>query len=551
MRKVIACILFLYGGCLWAQSDSTQSQGEVLTGEIIVEKDKRIVLPQADKIFLRSSPKSFDNDPLDQNFYIQEPNFEWPAYKVQVPHKYVNEPYPLSENDDYVKLGYGNYKSPLMEAGLFETFGQWDSGIRLFYEGFGSGPVNGDNSSNEMGSVDVSFNYEKSSFSITPKLSFYSKRYNFYGNTDRFNSGFDSANPNEARLNHFKLSTVLETSNEAFNFYFKPNFTSTNQDIDSGNAKNNESTVGATSQLDYKIDDEITTGIWVEGITSSYKGGIDYNRSLININPWVGLERENFNISAGFVVSSTKLDQSSETGFYPKASAAYDLTKNWTVYAKVSGGFSWNALEELLTENEFLDDSLAILLTENQFSIGGGIKGNPISTLQMDVSITHSTLNGLPFYVPSSSDSSRYTITYDAESVGVIALNSSLSFMPTATSTYGASLALNGYSVESLDKPWHKPTFVFKAFTSHNIQQKLILSAYLTSMGGIRAPANVDFGYLKLGAFTDVGIGLKYLINEQASAFIDVNNLLNNEYERYLGYPTRGLAFKIGGQYRF
>ena len=123
--------------------------------------------------------------------------------------------------------------------------------------------------------------------------------------------------------------------------------------------------------------------------------------------------------------------------------------------------------------------------------------------------------------------------------------------MPTATSTYGASLELNGYSVESLDKPWHQPTFIFKAYTSHNIKEKLILSAYLTSIGGIRAPAQVDFGYVKLPAFTDVGIGAKYLITQRASAFIDVNNLLNNEYERYLGYPIRGLAFKIGGQYRF
>ncbi|MEQ9009556.1 MAG: hypothetical protein RLP12_16875, partial [Ekhidna sp.] len=207
MNKLFLFIFLLYGGLLWAQNDSTQNQGEVLTGEIVIEKDKKIILPQADKIFIRSTPRSFGNDPLNQSFNVQEPKFEWPDYKTDVSHQQVSEPYPLSAYDDYIKLGYGNYKSPLMEVGLFQTFGLWDSGVKLFYESFASGPVNEENSENSIGKVDVSFALDQESFSITPMLSFYSKEYRFFGNTNRFYDEFDSAIPDDSRLNHFMLST--------------------------------------------------------------------------------------------------------------------------------------------------------------------------------------------------------------------------------------------------------------------------------------------------------------------------------------------------------
>ena len=70
-------------------------------------------------------------------------------------------------------------------------------------------------------------------------------------------------------------------------------------------------------------------------------------------------------------------------------------------------------------------------------------------------------------------------------------------------------------------------------------------------MGGVKAPADVGFGIRNLNSFMDANVELKYLITNRASAFIEVNNLFNSEYERYIGYPVRGLTFKLGGKYRF
>lgn len=551
MRILLVISFLLIGVGLSAQTDSTTTQGEIISGEVVIEKDNKIVLPQADKIYVRSTTITFDNQPIDINFQVKEPLFEWPDYKSDVPFQSLDEVYPIESYQNYIKAGYGNFNSPLLEAGLFRTFGQWDTQAKLDYESFKSGPVNDNNSGNAQGGIELSGTYKKESFSLTPSISFRNSQYSFYGNADRINSAFPDGNLFDASLNKFFVDLALEGGGDDIKYSVQPLVSNVSQNISPENGINKETTIGLLGSLGYKIDEKLTTGFKIEARSASYDGGIQIDRSLININPWVIHRKDNLTIAAGFMISSGKVADESKTSFYPHARLDYDLTDQWSIYGLISGGQEWNGLNLLINENQFLDDSLAIVPTEFNSQFGGGIKGSPVKNVLLEANLVYSSVEGMPFFVPSSMDSSRYTFEYDSGSVGVVTLNSSLSFMPNASSTYGVSLELNGYSMESLDRPWHKPAYIFKAFTSHNIQEKLIVSAYLTSMGGIRGPANVDFGYVKLPSFVDIGVGAKYLITQRASAFISVNNLLNNEYERYLGYPTRGITFKIGGQYRF
>lgn len=549
--KRIALIIFLVGyHGLIAQSDSTKTQGEIVSGEVLIEKDNEIILPQADKIFIRSTPRSFGSQSIEIDFLDNEPTFEWPNYKSRVPFQLINEEYPKEDYQNYVLAGFGNYSSPLLEAGLYRTFAGIDAQAKIFYESFQSGPVNGDNSGNAQGGINLSGTYKTEKIALTPSITFKNSQYSFYGNADRINNGFDSSNPEDISLNEFGFDLSFKGSSEDINYSIAPLVGITTQKLEA-NALNKESVFGVNGSLDYKIDDAFVTGFELDAKTASYDGGLQVNRSLVNIKPWVNYKKDQLSILAGFMVSSGTVDDASKTGFYPHARAAYSLTDKWSLYGFVSGGQTWNGLNDLINENQFLDDSLLIVNSENTLQFGGGLKGSPIKHLLLDASLSYRSIKLMPFYVPSGSDSSRYSITYDLGSVGVVTLKSSLAYMPSTSSTYGVSLEINGYSMESLDRPWHKPAYILKAYTSHNIQEKLIVSAFLTSMGGIRGPANVNFGYVNLSAFTDLGLGAKYLVSQRASAFIQVNNLLNSEYERYLGYPTRGITFKLGGQYRF
>ena len=549
VTTILLLILVISNG-LFAQTDSTSNQGEIVSGEVIIEKNKEITLPKADKFYQHGKLKTFDSEPIKVDLTSFEPNLQWPPYKSNVPFEKVNTEYPQDEYPNYVRLGYGNYGSPLAEVGIFETVGSFDLKNKLFYESFSKGPVNEKNSANGFGMLDLSGTYSTENLEITPYIGYSHRSYRFYGNTNRSGSGFTSEELPMVSWSNFSIGTHLAGKTETIKYSFKPEFNSTSQKPEDVDPLNKENVIGATGSFDFIIDDQFSTGFNLEGYSSNYEGGLSYDRSLLLANPWLEYKNENFLIKAGIQIASGKTDQEDKSGIYPDLRGELFLDNSWKVIAHVSGGIDWRDVNQLLSENEFLDDSLQILNQINKISFGGGLKGNLLSNLVLDVDLTFSDIENLPFYVPSSTDSSRYTITFDSESIQRLRLKSQLTYSPTNASLYGASLEINSYST-SLDRPWHLPTFIFKAYTSHNIKQKVIISGSLLTMGGIRAPTSDNFGIEELKAFLDIGFKANYLINDRASIFIDTQNLLNNEYERYLGYPVRGATFKIGGQYRF
>ena len=535
---------------LMGQADSTANQGEIVSGEIVIEKDRKITLPKAEKVFQRGTPKKFDSDPIDIVLNAKEPNLSWPSFKADVPFKNIDRVYPESTYTNYLKLGYGNFNSPLAEVGVNEKLGSFDINSRVFYESFAKGPVNGSNSGSSQLNIDLAATYAVEKITVKPYLSFSNQGYRFYGNTNRLVNGFES-NAEKVRWNDFQLGTLLKGKSGDFTFQLNPSFTTTNHRIKEGSEIGAEDALTVDGGFEYTIDKAFSAGFNLAGTSSTYKGGIDYDRSLFLLNPWLRYQKEEFSLEAGFNVATSSVATADQTGFYPNLNGELYLEENWTVYGGLSGGIDWYGLTDLLSQNEFLNDSLDLRNQETKFQLGGGIKGRLIKNLFLDVNIDYAVIDNLPVFTPSSSDSARYAITYDDENIERVTFGAELQYLPNQVATYGAEILIFGYSTSSLDRPWHLPAFEFKAYTSHNIQEKLLLSANVLAIGGIRSPTTVDFGITTLDTILDLGVGIKYLINPRASIFLDTHNLLNNEYERYLGYPVRGVNFKVGGQYRF
>jgi len=547
----VLVIIFFAMFRLYGQTDSTANTGQIVMGEVIVEKNKEIVLPIRDKQYQRAVLKQFDNEPLNIKLNVQDPDLIWPPYKTNLPFEKVAKTYPESEYQSYIKLGYGNYGSPLGEAGIFERVGAFETATKLFYEHFSSGPVNDKNSGNSLGSIDFSAAYKGKSFELKPRLSFESRQYRFYGNTNRVSTGFDPLVPPKVNSSAFNFDVNLRGKVEDFQYTIQQKITVTQQALRNGAEFNEELVFGAVGGINYQLDKKFLTGFDLEGNTSTYRSSASSDRSLFRLNPWVQYHNQSIKLTGGFNLVTSKSGDLKQSGFYPNFAGEWSFAPKWELQGEASGNVNWQGLNELLSENEFLDDSLQLRNIENTFQVGGGIKGAAGKNIYVDTKLLFTRMNDVPFYTPSPSDSSRFVLSYDDETVSRVSFQSKITFAPTASSSYKASLELNRYSVTSLDRPWHLPSYILRLGTSHNIKEKLIFSTNLIAMGGIRAPAAVDFGIVNLDAFLDAGIDLKYLISERASIWLEVNNLGNNEYERYLGYPIRAINFKIGGQYRF
>lgn len=535
-----------------AQNDSTATKsGEIIDGEIVIEKEKTITLPKANKIFKKTELKSFNSDPLQLTFQTFQPTFDWPNYKSDVPFQSVDKQYPPANYQNYVRLGFGNYTSPLIEAGVFKQVGKMKLSTGLFHESFARGPVNDEFSGSANSSFTFSAKYQSKGFSITPYLEVRNQQYNFYGNTDRLNAGFSNESPNEASYSHLALGTVVKGSNKGLSYFFDAKATSSTQKLKGGELINKEPYVQALGGISVKIDTSFSAGFDLESYSSSYESGIRYDRSLFILSPWAKFQKNDLIIKGGFRVASSESANNKISGFYPFANAELKFSPDWSAYAYTDGGIKWNSLNELITQNQFMDDSLILINTETSFKIGGGIKGALLDNLNILADVSYASMANLPFYVPSTQDSSRFIFAYDTENTEVISLKIGAEYSPSSTSNYRANLEINGYTLETIDKPWHLPTVQFSLNTTHNINQKVIFSTNIISLLGIEAPSSAAFNREKLPTIIDLNMGVKYLITNRSSVFIDTNNLLNNKYERYIGYPVRGITFKIGGKYRF
>lgn len=549
MRIFVLIISFALSFTSFAQNDSTATSGEIIDGEIVIEKEKKITLSRANKIFSKAELKSFNTEPLKLEFEVMEPTFDWPLYRSDIPFQKVANEYPISIYQNFVKFGFGNYSSPLLEAGVYKDIGKLLLGADLFYESFSGGPVNDDYSSSSMFEFDLSARYNSDNISIVPYFNIENRQFNFYGNTGRLNSGFSNEIPVEGLYDQVFIGTRLNGNNRKIQY--KLDGWAGKSSHEGGTSLSEEPFFHILGNLSIAIDTAFSAGLDIEGHSSNVETGLTYRKSIFSISPWVQRSKNDFSIKAGFRVASNRSLDLEESGFYPFIESEFKFSPDWSVYALIDGGFDWSGLDDIVSSNQFIDDSIVIHNRETHFSLKGGLKGQPNENLSMNAGLSFASVTNLPLFIPSSSDSSRFSILYDNDKIDIVTLSLGLNYSPNSYSSFGANLEFNGYSLNSVIEPWHLPTFELSIFSIYNISQKLIFSANLISLSGIKAPINLGTDLVKLPGIVDLKIGLNYLLNNRISTFVSANNLMNNEYERYIGYPVRGITFKIGGKYRF
>ena len=535
----------------FGQQDST-STGEVADVEILIEKDKKIILPVASKVNVNPLVRDFKLEPLNLQFEKIEPDLNWPPYKSNIDFIRKEEAFPVPGHQNHVRAGYGTLSSPLLELAYYRTVKKINIASRAYYEKFGKGPVESKNSASSSALIDISAKYNRKNYTITPQFNFQNIDYHFYGNTDHINSGFSSELPEEASFRNVAFQLQLTGGENDISYSFVPFVESADQRVKNGENVNRESKAGLNGGLNVTIDTNFSTGFDLSAISSSYEGGISYDRSLFKLKPWVSHSKEQFLIKTGFTVTSGEVAGfNSESGFYPFLNAEWHFLPQWTLFGSFESDVLWYDLTRLLLENQFLDDSLTILHPRTVSSFGGGIKGYPIGSLYLGTGIKFDSYKDLPFYIPSSSDSSRFTVIYDDQTVDVITFYGNATGSLSAKTLVGMKLNVYDYTVKSLERAWHVPSYQLSIYASHAINQKLLISTEVITQGGIQTPAHTTFGFADLQSFIDLNLTSHYLVTDRVSLFIEINNLLNKEYQKYIGYPVRGLTFKVGGKYRF
>jgi len=277
------------------------------------------------------------------------------------------------------------------------------------------------------------------------------------------------------------------------------------------------------------------------------------NNFIIRINPWVGKFGDKWRVKAGVNIYSDIRGDRSNVFYYPVGQLEYDIANHYLIpYAGVDGKLEINSFNRISKINPFITPGTGVINTDHKIILYGGVRGNFNSTTYYNFKLTYSLVDDLPLYVNdlANTDSigNQFTVAYD--DVTILHYFGELSVSPSEKLAINLKANYRDYKMTNEAKAWHKPSFDLSFTTKYNLRQKIILKAEILAIG-TRYIKLVDDEVGELESAIDISLGAEYRYSKVLSGFVQLNNLLSDDYYEWNNYPTYGLNILVGATYSF
>jgi hypothetical protein len=458
----------------------------------------------------------------------------------------------------YVRGGFGNYLSPLLEVrvhSLRSNIYRWNA----FYE---HESVNG-KIKNQYGNQQFAgFSYNRIGAKgerIFPNAVFYgqfdfrNRKNYFYGRTldnplvDVENNEYEKKDMDAQPVNRFVTeiginSTHLDSTHLNYKLFGK--FRHTNSKY---SAKEDQTSIGA--DLDYYFNHQF---IGTQGVINyiQNEGMVDtLEHIFVDFNPWIGAFGKRWRVQLG--VNTTYDQKTAEYLFYPSAKLHYNIVSFIMVpYFEYSGDYQINTFQKIVDENHFVSPTIYVQPTNYKKIISGGLRGNMSSRLGFNLNATWREIEDQYFYIDGDtvSDVQYFNVTYD--NMRHLRFLAEISWKKSEVFNVLVQAAYNQYSLDTLNHPYYMPVYEINAHTRYNLKDKIILTAD-AFFKGERFAYDMKNGDKKLKDIFDLNIGAEYRYNHFLSGFIQLNNLLAQKRYEWLNYRLLGFQATIGATYRF
>lgn len=276
------------------------------------------------------------------------------------------------------------------------------------------------------------------------------------------------------------------------------------------------------------------------------------NKALISIFPWIRFFGETWRINCGIAIEVDAYSDSTFYHYYPRANIQYNVIENFLIpFAGFDGRMISNTLQNTYLENPYIKPGLHMRNTNQLMKIFAGFKGNFSRQISYLFQVNYSLYDDMPFFINDSIvPEHTFIYVYDGikgKETQEVKFNGELAYK------FGQKLniILSGnyykYTLEHLNKPYHRPEWDVTFTTRYNNNNKIITQLDIFSIG-----TRYAYDYLapeipiKLSPIVDINLSIDYNYSKLFGAFIRVNNLLNKNYSYWNYYPVQGLQVLLG-----
>jgi len=482
---------------------------------------------------------------------------------------------------NYATLGLGNYGTVNGELFVTENIDdtQYVGGtLRNLSSQGGIDGVKLDDAYRTTG-IDLTYGNRKDTYNWNTDIGFQNQRYNWYGLPVEYQA-FDDATlagiDEKQTYNTFYAGAKIATKDSFFHeasaqykrfwdafgsaenrFFLKPSF-----DVD----------IAATK---VKVD-----------LVADYVGGdfernyytpdaISYSNFNLGIQPSIVYQQDDLSVQlgAGVFYSMGKQNNDTDNKFYiyPQIKASYKVVGDLMVaYAGAEGKLNQNSYADFVGQNQFVSPTLGVAPTNQQYDLYVGLKGKLANAVSYNIRGSYMNEDDRAFFTSNnpfltSTDTERKGYQY-GNSFGVVYDNlKTVSFFGelkadfSQTVTFGINGTYSSYTTDQ-QQAWNLPEIKVGASLDVKVTEKWFAGANLFFVGdrydrvftpNLNDITLFDTQVVTLKNYFDVNANVGYKYNERLTGFVRLNNIANQNYQRWVNYQVQGFQFLIGASYKF
>jgi hypothetical protein len=493
------------------------------------------------------------------------PNFDYSIHSSKVPTdftvnpinaaKMVAEPIPRLYKS-YLKLGLGNYLTPLLELNINSLRSSKYTIGAYFHHISSGGKVKLDNNQK------VFAGYADNDASVFGeryfKNSTLSASIDFTGNTIYY-YGY---NPNLKKDTSLSQSSIRQDIlHGGANLGLNSNMNdSAKLNYDARLAYHYTTLKG--NHFEHAVNSSLFLRKVIDGNDLSANIGLDYYKPSLNVDssyhtlfqlkPAFSRKSSDWRFSVGLNLTADIAGGSSAFKIFPQGILEFIAIERILIpYFGITGYVDANDYYSILQENPYINPDLNVKSSTHRLKAYGGIKGNLGSEISYHAKVEYSSLQDMYFFVNQAKDSlslgNQFGVVYD--DAQLLTYTGEFSYAMNERIYLRLSTVYNQYTMSKLPKPFHKDIFDIAFSGTYNLKDKIIAGAEIYYVGKRYAQSLSGKSVVDLNAVVDLNLSVEYRYTKMLSAFIKLNNIAASTYYRWNQYPSQRFNFMVGFSY--
>ncbi len=498
----------------------------------------------------RYKPDMAESVKIDIQPTLEEPKVKAPVYKYTFPNvaykpKAVYSPInpvfikpekPEDLFDNYIEIGGGNYLTSYLDASIHNTQDKYYTyGLKV--------------------------KHHAANASNNPRQGLFSEnRIKAYGLREKGNNLYGEIDYNRNVVHYYgyleDTANVLELGD--INQIYNDIGSKLNWTINKSKAKNdfdigfnlfdklgeNEITVYLTNNTTMKLgsgDLHLDLG----GTFTQLTDLADYSRLFIDVKPHYEFEFKKWTIDMGLNINYIGILDStiSEIKAAPHLRAeTYLVPKKLRFYAGVTGDLQKNTLRSISYENLFLGNNVN-LSNPYVWTLHAGMNGGFKNFVSYGIQMKQEIISDQYLFVNDTNQLRNFTTVVD--DMNKFTFSGELKFDVNQNVDIGFRGNFYSYSLRAEQAAWHLPTYDAALFATVRMADKIYINGgyFATST---REARDLAGNTATLAAINDLNLGIEYRYKKNISGFINVHNLLNQDYELWNNYQAQGFNVLAG-----